>query len=146
MWINSIKHTNLKVASVLAPRHFISTDASSFFPLSVCFLFSSGGEGKKKNHQTLCGGFLRQSADTLLSAWLAFAIDQYPQFAFFPGPHHSVFCTLSFYWLLYTNCLSQFSAKLLRGPETCTQKSPWCWAALFCCVLCRRQRGICLIH
>lgn len=101
MWINSINHTNLKVASDLAPRHFISTDASSFFPLSVCFLFSSGG--KKKNHQTLYGGFLRQSTDTLLlSAWRTFVIDQHPQFALFPGPHHSVFCTLSLYWLLHT--------------------------------------------
>lgn len=44
MQINNIKHTNTKAASIIAPRHFTSADASLFFPLSVCFLFSSGGQ------------------------------------------------------------------------------------------------------
>lgn len=48
MQINNIKHTNTKAASIIAPRHFTSADASLFFPLSVCFLFSSG-EQKSAN-------------------------------------------------------------------------------------------------
>lgn len=91
MQINSVKHTNLKAASVLAARHLISTDVSSFFPLSVCFLLSSGLQGG--NHQTLSGGFLRRSTGSLLSVWLPFAIDHHPPFAFFPGPHHTVLHT-----------------------------------------------------
>lgn len=43
MQINNIKHTNTRAASVIVSRHFTSADASLFFPLSVCFLVSSGG-------------------------------------------------------------------------------------------------------
>lgn len=56
MRVNNIKHTNFKVASVLAARHFTSIDASLFFfsfPLSVCHLFSFFGGKKNKTASSL---------------------------------------------------------------------------------------------
>lgn len=52
MRVNNIKHTNFKVASVLAARHFTSTDASLLFfffsfSLFLCVIFSLFLGGKK---------------------------------------------------------------------------------------------------